>query len=139
MDGKKTIQGLTNAWYGYSVFATLSSVLGIRAYGIVAATFALSIWAVFAAIGFVISLVFVTFFSRKLLARSNATRLFLFVISGLLALLGGLSALNAAWAFLHFWTLSLLVHMALAIVYAWMCGRSFTALGGESVRAYCSK
>ena len=88
MDGKAKIEALTNAWYGYTLFAGLVNVvgalLGARVFGFVAIPIvvAFSVFSLFVA--WVIG--------RLLLNRSRLTRLVVLVLSafGLLLNAGGM-------------------------------------------------
>jgi hypothetical protein len=133
---REKIEKLTRSWYGYSLFAAVVSLLSVRASGALALTIGLGLSIVFNAIALVISLAIVTFFGRKLMARSNATRMFLIVFSALFAVLGVLGTLSGAWAFLHDWSLSTVLGVVLTASATLLHARSFRVLNETAVRAY---
>jgi hypothetical protein len=136
MNAKQKIEQLTRSWYGYSVFAAVLSVLGLRASGALALAIGLGITIALNAIGLIISIAIVTFLGRKLLHRSNATRMFLLVFSGLFAVLGVLATLSAGWDFLRTWSLATIVNVVLMAACTMMNARSFKVLTDTSVRSY---
>ena len=106
MNARQKIEQLTRSWYGYSVFAAVLSVLGLRASGVLSLAIGLGISIAINAVGLAISIAIVTFFGRKLLHRSSATRTFLVVISALFTVLGVLATLSGGWEFLRSWSLA---------------------------------
>jgi hypothetical protein len=136
MNAKQKLGHLTNSWYGYSLFAAVVSVLGIRASGLLSFAIGFGLTVAFNAVGFVISVAIVTFFGRKLLSGSGGTRLFLVVVSGLCTVLGALGTLGAAWLFLHDWSLATLLEIAASGAWTMLCARSFAVLGETDVRAH---
>lgn len=136
MTPKEKLEQLTRTWYGYSVFAALVSVLSLRASGVLSLAIGLGVLIAVNAVGLVLGIAFQTWLGRKLVARSSGTRLFLVVFSGLFAVLGVLSTLTAAWAFLHEWSLAALGEVVLAAVATTLNARSFRVLNETAVRAY---
>lgn len=136
MDARKKLQGLSHSWYGYTVFSTLVSILGLRASGIFTLMVGLAMWAILNAIGLVISLALVTWVSRSLLNRSALMRRFMVLVSGLGTLFGALGVFSLVGAFFHFWSLGILVQLALCISWMFLNVRSFMTLTQTSVKAY---
>jgi hypothetical protein len=136
MTAKQDLENLSHSWYGYVVCAALFSVFGLRASGIFTFAIGLSIWMVINAFMLVVALAVVTFLSRRLLARSSGTRVFLIVVSALFAVLGTLTFLDEGRMFLSYWSLSLLLRMAATAVGVMMNARSFAILMRPNVRRY---
>jgi len=136
MNAKQKIEQLTRSWYGYSLFAAVVSLLGVRASGVLSLAVGLGISIVLNAIGLVISIAWVTFLGRRLVNRSSGTRMFLVVFSGIFSVLGALGTLSAAWDFLTSWTLASLCTVALGAASTMLNARSFRVLTDTSVRAY---
>ena len=136
MTAKEKLENLSHSWLGYAVCSALFSVFGLRASGIISFAVGFSIWAVVNAVFLAITLGMMLFFSRKLMARSSATRSFLIVASGLFTVLGALSLASQGRMFLHYWTLGSVVQIALTGVSIAMNARSFAVLNSSKVRAY---
>jgi hypothetical protein len=136
MTARQKLQTLSNSWYGYALFCALVSLFQIRATGILSMAIGLTLSLVLNAVMLVISLALVTFFARKLLARSSATRAFLVFVSGLCTVLGVLGTAGAAWAFLGHWSFAGIVSIALGAISVWMNARSFGVLTTRDVKAY---
>jgi hypothetical protein len=127
MTAKEKIQNLTNAWYGFAVFAGLASFFqnGIGFFSILMA------------LGTTLFSFFVAwFFGRRLLNKSSLTRFFLIIVTALSVIFGTLGAAKLGWAFLHSWELSLLVQATITGASVYMNGRSFRVLTDDSVKAY---
>ncbi len=138
MSARRNLETLTHSWYGYAVCAALFSIVNVRASGIFMFAVGLPVWAVISGVWLVCTLAFITFLSRRLLARSSAVRTFLLVASGLGSVLGVLGLANEAWTFLHVWSFSLILAMAATAVSVGMNARSFRVLSSAAVRNYCS-
>jgi hypothetical protein len=136
MNAKQKIEQLTRSWYGYSVFAAVLSVLSLRASGVLALAIGLGISIAINAVGLLISIAIVTFFGRKLLYRSSATRTFLVVFSALFTVLGVLATLSGGWEFLRSWSLAALCNVALMATCTMLNARSFRVLTETSVKSY---
>jgi hypothetical protein len=136
MNAKQKIEQLTRSWYGYALFAALLSVLSIRADGVLSLMIGLGLSIVLNAVGLVLSIAFTAWLGRRLLHRSNGTRLFLVVFSGLFSVLGTLGTLSGAWAFLTSWTLASACSVVLCASCTLLNFRSFRVLTETSVRAY---
>ena len=133
---KQKLEKLSHSWYGYAVCATLFSVFGLRASGLVSLAIGFVVWAVICAIGLAISLAMMAFFSSRLQAGSAAMRSFLLFVSGLFTVLGVLSFLGEGRLFLQVWNLSILLQMAATGVSVWMYARSFAVLTDKQVRTF---
>lgn len=129
MSGKAKIEALTNAWYGYTLFATLayltSAVVGsgLFAFFTVPLVIGVSLFCFFVnwAVG------------KLLLRRSGLTRVVVVVLSPIGILLGSLSA----WQFLSGrWSFGALVVGLVAASGAWMHLRSLRTLLDRNVKAY---
>lgn len=128
MGAREKIEGLTRSWYGLvvftSVFAVLENGLGVFS------TVATGIWTLF-------MITVVWFLGRKLLNRSSLTRVLLILVSGLGTLLGGYAVARMGWAFLHEWSIMLLLHAVFGAGAVGLYIRSFRVLTHDSVKAYC--
>lgn len=127
MSAREKIQSLTNAWYGYYLFAGAISLfqsgLGFFSIAITAIT--------------TIGLFVMTWFlGRRLLARSSFTRTVLNVISFCVAALSGYGVAKAGWMFVHEWSISLLIGILLGAGSIAMHVRSLRTLNDSSVKAY---
>jgi hypothetical protein len=137
MTPRQRIEGLTRSWYGYSVFATVLSVLSIRASGPLSLMIGLGFSIVINAIGLVIAIAVTTWLGRKLsVSRSNPVRIFLVVFSGLFTVLGALGVLGGIWAFLHEWSLASILNIVLMAACTMLNARSFRVLSDTAVRSY---
>jgi len=136
MNAKQKIEQLTRSWYGYAVFAAVLSVLSLQATGVLSLMIGLGLSIALNAIGLVIAIAITTFLGRRLLARSNGTRLFLVVFSGLFSVLGALATLTSAWSFLTSWTLASVCSVVLSASSTLLNVRSFRVLRETAVRAY---
>jgi len=136
MNGKQKLEKLSHTWYGYAVCATLFSVFGLRASGLVSLAIGFAVWAIICAVGLVISLGMMAFFSSRLQAGSSAMRSFLLFTSGLFSVLGVLSFVSEARMFFDWWELSMILQMAATGVSVWMYARSFAILMDKDVRAH---
>jgi hypothetical protein len=136
MNAKQKLQGLSHSWYGYMVLTTLVSILGLRASGILTLVVGFAFWAVINAFFLLIGLALVTFVSRKLLSGSAGMRRFLVVLSALGTVLGALSVLSLGLAFLHTWSLALIIQIGVTGSWALLNARSFRTLGETQVKAY---
>ena len=144
MTAKQRIENLTNAWYGYAVFATLATIVGNIWYGLfswgfwfgfgmLAVAFSIGI----SVVGLAISIAITAFLGRKLLARSSFTRALLVVLSAVFAVLCAISTFSEAWQFLHYWSIAGIIRIALPAAAALLQVRSFSVLNDPEVRAYC--
>jgi hypothetical protein len=136
MTAKQKIEALTRSWYGYSVFAALVSVLAVRASGPLSLMIGLGLSVALNLVALVISVAIITFFGRKLLHKSNGTRIFLVVVSGLGTVLSVLGVTTSAWQFLHEWSLAAICSIVLGIGCVMLNARSFKVLTETGVRAY---
>lgn len=127
MTARQKIEGLTNAWYGFALVSGLASLVqnGIGVFSIALTTGSI-----------LFSFVLTWFLGRRLLARSSLWRTILLVVSGLGTVLFTLGAARLAWAFVHAWSLSLLVGALGSGVLVYMYGRSFRVLTDRDVKAY---
>ena len=127
MTAREKIQNLTNAWYGYFLFAGVVSVLRDGA-----SFFSIAITAICT-----LGLFLMTWFiGRRLLARSSFTRLALVLISFGVAALSGYGVAKAGWMFVHEWSFSLLIGIVLGAGSVMMHVRSFRVLTDSSVKTY---
>jgi len=127
MSGKAKIEGLTNAWYGFAVFSAIFSLVtnGIGVFSIVST--ALSLF---------VSFLVIFFLGRRLIKKSNLTRMVLLLVSGLLSILGGVAAVKTSMTFVQTWQFSLLFTVGYSAISTWMYGRSFRVLMDGSVKQY---
>jgi hypothetical protein len=128
--GKRKIQGLTNGWYGFDVFAFLvhlvMALLGSSFFGAF-----ISVPSVI--VSSLISLVITWVIGRLLISRSSLTRVVLLVLSPI----GFVLSLVSAWHLLAgSWSLSVIATTVLVIASAYMQFRSFFTLLDKDVRAY---
>ena len=133
---KQKLEKLSHSWYGYAVCATLFSVFGLRASGLVSLAIGFVVWAIICAVGLAISLGLMAFFSSRLQAGSSAMRSFLLFVSGLFTVLGVLSFIGEGKMLLAWFELSMLLQMAATGVSVWMYARSFAVLMDKQVRAH---
>jgi hypothetical protein len=136
MNAKQKIEKLTRSWYGYALFAAVLSVLSLQASGPLGLMIGLGMSVVLNAIALVISIAITTFLGRKLVHRSNGTRIFLVVVSAIGAVLGVLATLSGVWAFLHEWSLAAVCNVVMMAACTMMNARSFRVLTETTVRAY---
>ena len=127
MTGKKQIEALTNAWYGFSVLSALYGLFlgGIGMFSLVGSLVGLGVsWLITFAIG------------RALLGRSSGIRLFLILSTGLGTVFSVLGTFKAAQLFVHNWDLRVLVMGGYAVACSWMYAKSCRTLLSRSVKAY---
>ncbi len=136
MTPKQKIEALTRSWYGYSLFAAVLAVLSIRASGPLSLMVGLGLSIAINGVLLVLSLALVAFLGRKLLHRSNGTRVFLVVVSGLGAVLGALGTLNGAWQFLQQWSIAAALNVLLLAACTMVNARSFRTLTETGTRSY---
>jgi hypothetical protein len=137
VSAKQKIEGLTNSWYGYSLFAAVLGVFSVRASGPFALMIGLGMSVVINAVALVIALAIVGLLGRALVRRSSGTRSFLVFVSGLFTLLGVLATVGAGWDFLRSWSLSGVLSIVTMAACTMMNARSFNVLTDKSVKAYC--
>ena len=127
MSAREKIEGLTNTWYAYGPIAGLMSLMqnGIGFFSILIAGGST-----------LFSFVLTYFFGKRLLAKSGLTRMFLLVVSAIAMCLGTLGTARLGWAFLHDWSMTLLVQAVFTGSSAYMNIRSFRVLTDSSVKAY---
>ena len=127
MSAKQRIEALTNAWYGFAIFAAAISFLqrgiGIFSLMIVAVSLAFSLASAF-------------FVGRRLLRKSSLTRSFLLFTSVVSGLWAAWSCYRYGTAFFGEWSFSLLLKLALAGGTLSMDLRSFRVLTDASVKSY---
>lgn len=127
MSARAKIEWVTNSWYG---FAFASALVGLLSGG-------LGIWSMFTT-GFslFVSLGFIWFFGKSLLARSSMIRMFLLVASGIGLVLGVLALGKTAMLFLATWKLKLILQGIVTFIWIGMLGRSLRTLRDAEVKAY---
>jgi hypothetical protein len=127
MTAREKIQGLTNAWYGFAVFAALISLLqnGLGFFSLVGAV-----------IGLAFSLTITFFLGRGLLARSSLLRIILVCLAAVFGLLGVLAVAKLAWLVVTTWHLSMIWTLVLTVGSVLMNYRSFRVLTDSTVKAY---
>jgi hypothetical protein len=129
MNGKAKLEGLINAWYGFSLFAAIVNV--------VTAVLGSGFFAFFT-VPFVIGISLFTFFvtwviGKLLLAKSGIMRFVLLILSPLAILAGTLSL----WRFISSpWSFSGIVAALLTACGVWMQLRSIRTLLDRNVKAY---
>lgn len=129
MSGKAKIEALTNAWYGYTLFAALvnlvSAVLGSGLFAFLTVPFV---------IGVSLFSLFLTWgIGKLLLARSGLTRFVLLVLSPIALLIGALSL----WRFASSpWSLGAIAAAVITGCGVWMQLRSLRTLLDKNVKAY---
>ena len=130
MSAKEKIQNLTNAWYGFTVFAALVNLV-VNGVGIFSV--------VFVGAGTIFSLVWAWFLGRQLLRKSSLTRMALVVLSAISVVAGTLGAASLSWRVVagdaRFVELGVVAMMAIGV---WMNARSFRVLTDRAVRAHFS-
>jgi hypothetical protein len=129
MEGKAKLEALTNAWYGYTLFAALvnivSAFLGGGIFGFVAIPFVIffSLFSLFVAWAI----------GKLLIKRSGLTRFVVLVLSPLGLLIGTLSM----WRFITGpWSLSGMVSALVLVCGMWMQLRTLKTLLDRSVKNY---
>ncbi|NUO53991.1 MAG: hypothetical protein HOV80_34535 [Polyangiaceae bacterium] len=129
MEGKAKLEALTNAWYGYTLFAALvnivSAFLGGGIFGFVAVPFVIffSLFSLFVAWAI----------GKLLIKRSGLTRFIVLVFSGIGLLFGGL----AMWKFVTGpWSFSGIVSAFVMGCGLWMQLRTLKTLTDRSVKNY---
>ncbi len=127
MTAKQKIESLTNAWYGFSLIAT---ALGLWNRGI--GFFSL----VSAALSLALSFFIVWFIGRRLVAKSSLTRFLMLLISAVGTIGASIGTAKLGWAFLHEWSIWLLVGMFWSVSAVGMYVRSWRTLTDSSVKAY---
>ncbi len=127
MSARQKIEELTNAWYGFAVFAAIVSVVqnGIGIFSLF-----------FTVVSTVFSFVLTWFLGRRLLARSSLTRMVLLVLSTLSACFGVLAVGKLALAFFGSWSFGLLFTIVLSAGSVMMNVRSLRVLTDSSVKSY---
>jgi uncharacterized protein (DUF2062 family) len=129
MSGKAKIEALTNAWYGYTLFAALvnlvSALLGSGLFAFLTVPFV---------IGVSLFSLFLTWgIGKLLLARSGLTRFVLLVLSPLAILFGSLSL----WKFATSpWSFGAITAALITGCGVWMQLRSLRTLLDKSVKSY---
>ncbi len=129
MSAKAKIEGLTTAWYGYTIFVTLvnlvSAILGGGLFGIVAVPFV---------VGIGLFCLFVNFVIGRLLAgKSSLTRLVVLILSPLGLLVGAIhlySVITGSWG------LGTLATLAVVGSGLWMNLRTIGTLTDKSVKSF---
>jgi hypothetical protein len=129
MTAKQKIENLTNAWYGFELFA---GAVGLVQGGL--GFFSL----IFAALSTLIGLVLTWVIGRKLLAGSSFTRIVLLVLSPLSLLAGAVVAWKGFGMLFDSFSLGLVLQLVLTVSGLWMNARSLRVLTDSSVRAHCS-
>jgi hypothetical protein len=127
MTARQKIESLTNAWYGFSLIAA----------GIALAQSGIGLFSiVWSALSLAVTFFVVWFIGRRLLAKSSLTRVVMLVISGVGTVLGCLATAKLGWAFLHDWSIWLLVSAFMSATAVGMYIRSWRTLTDVSVKAY---
>ena len=127
MSGKTKIEGLTNSWYGFAVFSAVFS--GVTSgFG-----FFTTAWAI---AGMFLSWFLTFLIGRALVRRSSLTRVLFVLVSGVLTLLGMLSAGRSGWSFIQHWELGTLLTAVYSATSMWINAKSFRTLTDSSVKAY---
>jgi predicted RND superfamily exporter protein len=132
MNAKQKIERLTSGWYGYAVFATGLSIVGLLGSGMVS----MAVGLVFNAVGLVLSLALTAFLGRKLVRKSSGTRKLLVVLSAVVCVFGVLATVGAAWDMLQERSIASLCTVVIMASCTMLNGRSFRVLRETSVRAY---
>ena len=127
MTARQKIESLTHAWYGYSL---LTAGVGLWNRGI--GFFSIVSTALSLAVTFFV----IWFIGRRLLAKSSLTRLLMVLISALGAIGGTVATARLGWAFLHEWSLWLIVAIFWSVSAVGMYIRSWRTLTDSSVKAY---
>ena len=127
MSAKERIETLTNGWYGFALFAGLINLF-LGGFGI------FSMFLTGASTLFSIAVTF--FLGRRLLARSSLTRSILIFLSAVSAFLGLLGGAKLGMAFLHEWSLTILLTFLVTAGSVLMNVRSFRVLTDSSVKSY---
>ncbi len=83
-----------------------------------------------------VSFLVIFFLGRRLIKKSNLTRMVLLLVSGLLSILGGVAAVKTSMTFVQTWQFSLLFTVGYSAISTWMYGRSFRVLMDGSVKQY---
>ena len=151
MTGKERIEGLTRTWYGFTVLAAAAGVAQVALWpfsagllfsplklllGLVGSAFVL-VFAVGAGlVGAAAGLCLVYLVGRALLGRSGLVRMALAVLTPLLAVLSGLSALRSLWAGVSHLALAPVLSACVAGMAAALYVRSFRVLVDPAVRGY---
>jgi hypothetical protein len=127
MSARQKIESLTNAWYGFSLIAASIALVqgGIGFFSI--------LWS---AMWLVVTFFGIWFIGRRLLAKSSLTRVVMLIASGALTVFGCLTTAKLGWAFLHDWSIWLLVDAFLSASAVGMYIRSWRTLTDASVKAY---
>jgi hypothetical protein len=127
MSGRAKIEGLTNAWYGFDLFAAVCGLLtsGLGIFSIASS-----------AVGLLFSWVITFFIGRALLDKSSFARTILILVTALFTVLGTLGVGKGAWTFVQTFELRVLAATAFAAVSTWMYAKSFRVLTDSSVKAY---
>ena len=127
MTAQKKIEDLTDAWYGYAIFAGIGSFLyhGIGFFSLlwVAMTTSFSLFVAF-------------FIGRRLRARSSLTRMIVIVLSAIGLVTGTLGVLKFGSAFLSNWSIGGLAMIAVVAAGLYMHVRSLRVLTDASVKSY---
>jgi hypothetical protein len=129
MTAKQKIETLTNSWYGYVLFTSAVALVerGLGVFSILTT-----------AVAVLFNLFIVWYLGRKLLHKSSLTRVLLVLLSGIMMVLGAIGTAKIGWAFLHEWSLSLLVGIFFGGASVVMNARSFRVLTDSQVKAYFS-
>ena len=129
MNGKAKLEGLVNAWYGFTLFAAIVNVVtAVLGSGFFAGL----------TVPFVIGILLFSFFvtwviGKLLLAKSGIMRFVLLVLSPLFVLAGALSL----WRFISApWSFSAIVAALMTGCGVWMQLRSIRTLLDRNVKAY---
>ena len=144
MTARTKIEGLTNAWYGYALFAALITIAGNLWYGLFSWGFFFGLGVLSMAfavglsiVGFAVSVAITRFCGQKLLARSTFARAALSILSVVLGALCAYATLVSAWELLHTRSIAGLIQLALTASLTSLYARSFSVLNDAEVRSYC--
>ena len=127
MTARQKIESLTNAWYGFSLIAAAIGLWN-RGIGFVSI--------VSTALSLALTFFVVWFIGRRLVAKSSLTRVTMLVISAIGTIGGAVATAKLGWAFLHEWSLWLLVSAFWSGSAVGMYIRSWRTLTDSTVKAY---
>ena len=129
MTARQQIETLTNAWYGFELFAGAVALVQ-NGIGI----FSLPLTALSTMIGLVIAWAI----GRKLLAGSSFVRIVLLVLAPLSLLAGAWVTWRGVGMLFDGFSLMLVLQLVLTVSGLWMNVRSLRVLTDPAVRAHCS-
>jgi hypothetical protein len=127
MTARQKIEGLTNSWYGYTVFGAALSLWqnGIGLFSLMGT----AAW-------FVFNIFLVWFIGRRLLHKGSLTRLVLVIVTALGSVFGTIATAKMGWTFFQTWSLSVAMYAGITGLAVYMNARSFKVLTDSSVKAY---